>query len=61
LAGQELPSALSDFNETQILAQWQIPADEWAAFYAGERRRRMSSIKVESVLIVVFGTILIIL
>lgn len=57
---QEVPAALPDFNEHQVLAQWQIPAAEWAVFYAGEQRRRLDSIKVESLLIIVLGTFMII-
>ncbi|HMO32477.1 MAG TPA: hypothetical protein PKE63_04120 [Lacibacter sp.] len=49
---------VTDFNEHQLLAKWEIPSTEWTAFCSTEQRRRISTLWMECILIVVLGTLL---
>lgn len=57
----EEPMQHEQFEPGQLLVKWVISGQEWSAFYAGERKKRLESLWIESLLLVILGTGLLLL
>ena len=57
----QTPFQHEQFEPGQLLVQWLVPREEWKAFYKIERNKRLESMWIESILIALLGTVLLLM